>query len=54
MLKDFLELLGKTTGKTLTPAEFKQVVKEALAVEDIEAGVEEPKKDEKTSDKKNK
>lgn len=50
MLKQFLELLGKTTGKTFTPAEFKQIIKEALAVEDVK--VEEPKKDEKPSDKK--
>jgi hypothetical protein len=52
MLQKFLERLGKTTGVTYTQAEFKQIIKEALAVKDAKA--EEVKKEEEPSDKKNK
>lgn len=47
MLQEFLNLLGKTTGKTFTPAEFKQILEAAMKVE-------ETKKEEKPSDKKSK
>jgi hypothetical protein len=47
MLKEFLERLGKVTGKTYTPAEFKQIVEEALKVDAA-------KQDEKPVEKKNK
>lgn len=36
MLKEFLELLGKVTGKTYTRDEFRQIIKEAVKVEELE------------------
>lgn len=47
MLKEFLERLGKFTGKTYTASEFKQIIEEALDTKEV-------KEDKKSSDEKKK
>jgi len=47
MLKEFLERLGKLTGKTYTASEFRQIIEEALDTKEV-------KDDKKTSDEKKK
>jgi len=44
MLEDFLKKLGNVMGKTYTPEEFKQIVKEA---QNYKPAKEEEKKEEK-------